>query len=283
MTIIIPETVQIEISTVCPFKCVYCPSSDRLTRPKTFMPLEKVEDLILRCKRIGVKAIRVFFVGESSIHPDFLEILKFIKTRSLKIYFATNMYNVQGELADWVADNFVGNYDLLGLTFWSGSLEVHTNITQTGKEFFDRVLANTRYFLDRCSTQAPFFVKVSRTVCELNDTIEEERAYADFFAPWEDRLRSIQEYYAHGFGDISSSYTKRKIPNPRFCKTLNQTMTILVDGTVALCPTDFNGECTLGNAFDGDLLALHNSEKMNNYRENFPTGVCKACGLQGQC
>lgn len=282
--IIKPDIVQLEISTVCPFSCVYCPSARGLTRPSTFMPFDAVKDLVGQAKFIGAKAIRIFFMGESTVHPDFLDILRYIKGYGLHIYLASNMYGVTEEISDWITEKFVKS-DLFGLTFCSTDKEIFMKITGADEKILSRVLKNTFYFLDHCPIEPPFFVKVSRVVCEHNDTEEETKAFEAFFSPWVSRLRKerLETAYAHGFDNVDAFYHKRKVVKREKCRTLDRTLTVLVDGTIALCPVDFNGKCGLGNAFDGDLLELHNSEKMNEYREKYPLGICRACGLQGEC
>lgn len=100
---------QIEISSKCNLRCVYCPSPN-LQRPKVFMEravfvrcMEWVAHLHSRGTQIEVNLAGI---GESTIHPDFVEYLKIAREMvgdDICISMATNGLTMTEELAKAMA------------------------------------------------------------------------------------------------------------------------------------------------------------------------------------
>ena len=87
---------QIEITSRCDLRCTYCPSPN-LGRPKVDMTRE-IYERCLAIVRLKMQAgtqreLNLAGIGESTIHPDFLEYLKLAREAvgpDLPIVFATN-------------------------------------------------------------------------------------------------------------------------------------------------------------------------------------------------
>lgn len=78
-----PSAVLIELTNMCNFSCIMCPN--KVTkRKKGFMELELFKLALDRCEEAGIKEIRLFGVGESLLHPQFMNMWRMAVTRSFK-------------------------------------------------------------------------------------------------------------------------------------------------------------------------------------------------------
>lgn len=86
-----PESIGIEICGVCNFKCKYCVLAKR--ENKTIMPLSAVKNIIAQIRMLPYSQnINLYLnvLGEPMIHPDFFDILFYIKQQRLKLNLVTN-------------------------------------------------------------------------------------------------------------------------------------------------------------------------------------------------
>ena len=90
----IPLNVDIELASICNLACPMCyyGEADFISEMKEerewdggkkrrFMPTEMAIKLIDECASIGVPALKMNFRGESTLHPDYSEILKYARSR----------------------------------------------------------------------------------------------------------------------------------------------------------------------------------------------------------
>ena len=103
----IPFFINITLTNLCNHKCPMCTSKDMLDTRTA--PIERVKELILELKDLGVKAIGLGGGGDPTCHPHYEEVLRFIGKQGLEIGSTTNgqlltpgMINAAVENCTWI-------------------------------------------------------------------------------------------------------------------------------------------------------------------------------------
>ena len=78
------------ITYTCPYNCVFCTETLWMRKSKwKFFPTKEIKKRLILRRRQGFTIVK-FVGGEPTLHPDFLEILKFSKKLKYKTGFPTN-------------------------------------------------------------------------------------------------------------------------------------------------------------------------------------------------
>lgn len=94
-----PRFLLVDLSGGCNVNCVYCRSFSPwkkkyqgLPRPKLFqfLKFEVVKNILFEAKGLGVETILFVGGGEPTLHPQFREIINYIKSLEMKFNFSTN-------------------------------------------------------------------------------------------------------------------------------------------------------------------------------------------------
>ena len=86
----LPTAVKLELSGVCNHKCYYC-VVPTLKGLKKFMPIDVVNKTIEEIRRLNIKEIGLFHMGEGTLHPQFCEIIDIILNGcNSKLFITTN-------------------------------------------------------------------------------------------------------------------------------------------------------------------------------------------------
>lgn len=104
------ELHQVELSSYCNLRCVYCPSY-HLGRPKTFMSMDDFGlalSWVDRFRRLGwQRDLNLAGIGESTMHPRFVEMVRLARKLlgwDFNLVFATNGLLVTDDLARQLAE-----------------------------------------------------------------------------------------------------------------------------------------------------------------------------------
>lgn len=81
-----PELVDLKITQFCPFGCEFCYQSS--TKEGVHAPLENIKEYVDRLSELKVMEIAIGG-GEPTMHPDFIEIIKYIHEKGMIANFTT--------------------------------------------------------------------------------------------------------------------------------------------------------------------------------------------------
>uniref|UniRef100_A0A6M3KZ69 Putative radical SAM superfamily protein n=1 Tax=viral metagenome TaxID=1070528 RepID=A0A6M3KZ69_9ZZZZ len=135
--------------SACNANCVFCPRHETVAK-KVFMDIELVEKLLKEINDKDFRAkhelsmITVGENGESTLHPQFIEILRLLKTTGLTISLYTNFSKLDNSMANAIISEELVN-------------SIHTNVDgpdpytyRTIKQLnLETVLDNIQYFLKK--------------------------------------------------------------------------------------------------------------------------------------
>lgn len=100
------NSVQIELTNHCNYKCLVCPHSEfLLTRKKGYMAESLYKKVVDECFDIS-REINFSFFGEQTLHPKFKEFMLFLKKRpfTCRVVINSNMSLVTREIFDLFND-----------------------------------------------------------------------------------------------------------------------------------------------------------------------------------
>ncbi|KPA10460.1 Radical SAM domain-containing protein, partial [Candidatus Magnetomorum sp. HK-1] len=103
----LPDFMSIEITNHCNIKCIICPHGHDLIKNKGYMSFKTFQKIIdeaytnnLKLRKIGLQGI-----GESLLHPEFIEMAKYGKSKGFFQQLTTNALFLTPSKADEIIDS----------------------------------------------------------------------------------------------------------------------------------------------------------------------------------
>ena len=93
-----PQIVNIELTTICPWKCPQCYKKIKGIEEKNF-EWSRLQELLVEAKTVGVRKI-LFSGGEPLFYPWIKEAIKLVKKLEMELYISTGGVEIQDELYD---------------------------------------------------------------------------------------------------------------------------------------------------------------------------------------
>ncbi|MBI4947482.1 MAG: radical SAM protein [Bacteroidetes bacterium] len=103
-----PIKLQIELASFCNLKCSFCVLSE-IKREKKLMPLDDFKKII---DESGARYIQLSGVGETFLHPDCIEMLKYAKSKTQFVKVTTNGLVITEEMAKGIVDSGLDMLDV---------------------------------------------------------------------------------------------------------------------------------------------------------------------------
>ncbi|MBN2472989.1 MAG: SPASM domain-containing protein [Pirellulales bacterium] len=234
-----PAAVRIETTNACNAKCTICPHSE-IARPIARMDDELFTRIIDECARGGCQEAHLHNFGEPLLDKHLEDRVRYAKQRGLrKVKIFTNGSLLGEERARGLID---AGLDEIKVSFDGATREEFEQIRVPLK--YDQVVENIKGLVAlRDAMRSAMKVRVA--CCSTTDkdgTMQSLEKTVDGFS----------------FGKIhnwaSEDYTNGQSKIRKPCSRLWRTFTILVDGQVALCCLDYDGQFTLGRLDAGTSI-----------------------------
>ena len=115
-----PQEVHIDITNNCNNACIGCwchsPLLDELKMPpsvrKKTLSYDVLKNLVDELALLGTKKIKLIGGGDPSVHPQFMEIVRYIRNRGIDCWINTNFLLIDKYKAKKLIDWDVGLIDL---------------------------------------------------------------------------------------------------------------------------------------------------------------------------
>jgi MoaA/NifB/PqqE/SkfB family radical SAM enzyme len=248
-----------------------------MKRKKLLMKIDDFKLIVDKCKDAGIDTILPFMNGESSLHPDFEEAIRYIKKKGLAIYLNTNMANADKALIDFLF-NTLDRKDKIILSLDTTEKEIYKALAKGSSAQFDNREGAVAYFLSEfVRRDEPFMLGIQRVVVEENNTIPEFQNFYKKYDKYVSNQVSIEHVISLNWAGAIPSV--REGGKRNFCPHLYYTIYILVDGSVCLCCFDYEGNVILGNIYRQSIEEIYNSDLMKKYRNIYPHNGCVYCNL----
>ena len=284
----IPEFVSIEITNHCNFKCIICPHGHDLITNKGYMSFEIYKKIIdeLYENKINPRKIALFGIGESLLHPEFIKMANYSKSKGFYQQLTTNALFLTPEKSDEILKNEC--IDRLELSF--------DNNEQNYKMFkggnvYKITLNNIKYLLSKEKNKNIYIKLIQYDLQKENKQVSDDlkEIFKDnknvYFV-----LYNISTWRGSLEMDFLSKETKKMIDTPisdtpdmKKCNNGADMAPFSWDGYLKSCYMDYKPEHVFGNIKDNNLLDLLMCEDRKKFIDNIVSGnhrlnhICKNC------
>ncbi len=285
--------VDLEITTACNAKCVFCPRNT-LHDVSSFITKEKVHWLSSYIKNEpSIKQIVLCGIGEPFLHPELYHISKILSGAGLKLGITTN-----GSFID--TENFIKLAEA-GINEFNFSINADTSKTHKkimSLNNFETVINKIKKVLNLKQRQFPEIeINVSFVYCAHN-----QHELSDFINRWrntgvsriwihplnnragliDDSLKPLDiSFVAESYGNdekvIVDVFKNRNSMND-ICKIARSMHFISADGQMRLCAMDYKRQITFGSLKHENLQNMH-INKIARYKESEIQQYCRPCSF----
>ncbi len=285
-----PLNLDIESTNCCNLKCPMCPRTI-LVRDNIpvnggsfemgFMDFELYRNLIDQAVSIGVKAVKLNWMGEPTLHKRLPDMVKYAKEKGiLDVLVNTNAVLLDEKLA---AELIKSGLSKLLFSFDSPFKENYERI-RVGASF-EKVLENiknvkrirTEFGMDTPLTRASM-VMMKENADQFNDFVELFKDHVDIVA-WGEFTNEEKLV-----GEDRKVVKREKIQNFA-CAQLWQRMFVTWNGKVVVCCADAKMNYVVGDATRDKLTDIWKNEKYRYIREKHIIGeyndipICAMCDI----
>jgi radical SAM protein with 4Fe4S-binding SPASM domain len=264
-----PKTVRIETTNHCQADCVFCPRST-IGRAKGNMTQEIFETVVAQCLEGGVRVLHLHGYGEPLIDKHLPERIRYCKDHGIpKVKIFTNGDLLRGDLAQRLLDS---GLDEIKISI-DGSDAQEFNLLRKGLNH-EKVVQNVRAFRqlrDDAGQRNPVIVAATCQTSNRKQTEEMLNGVVDH----------IDFTHIHNWGGALGDAATQRVRKP--CDRLWRTMTVLVNGDVALCCLDYSGKEILGNVNDHPMVEIWNNTRYNDLRQLHRESRQNEISLCGNC
>ncbi|VAX16299.1 hypothetical protein MNBD_NITROSPINAE02-1593 [hydrothermal vent metagenome] len=260
----LPTRIWIEPTPSCNFTCGHCPHGMDEDFEKGLMKMDLFKKIINELEG-SVYDVNLFHRGESMIHPQLDEMVRYCSGKGMHTRLHTNA----GLLTEEKSRKLIE----AGLSYISFSVDGYTkpvyDRNRTGGDF-DVTMENIINFLQikKALGKGPFSIV---QVMEIGEEDNKEIRRAEFEQLFEqlplDRfVVRTPHNWAGDFEEFGSGVGERADVRFTPCTFLWYSMTIFFDGTCPPCPQDFFAKINLGNVAETSVAHVWNSDKMVQMR-----------------
>jgi radical SAM protein with 4Fe4S-binding SPASM domain len=270
-----PYRIWVEPTNRCNLACVMCPNKDFEKNDLGFMDFDLYRKIIDEAKDF-VYDMNIHHRGESTLHPQLVEMIRYAKHRGLPIKLHTNGTTLTEALS---IELIRSGLDLISFSFDGYTPEVYESIRIRAK--FDTTLGKIHRFLDlkkKMNTEGP---KTVMEIMELSDQPVDETAKSRFLHDLTARglNRMIIKKPHNWAGNVDLKTELNRIFSP--CTFPWHAQVILWDGRVGPCPHDYMAEIILGDVCTSNLRDIFNSPGTQRLRHQMVRGSIAA--LESPC
>ena len=257
-TDILPRELEVEINSEPSVRIEGYPHRERGSRgPMSLLQFEKI---VGDCAQYDDICLTIGGFGEPLAHEQLPAMIAAAKAAGIfGINIETDGLRLAGPMAEALAQS---QADVISVYVDADSRQSYQQIK--GSDDFDKVVGQIAAFQEKSQAAGgpmviPHLVKSRQTIDEMESFYDRWRkgcncavivGYSDFAGQIEDQ-----------------AVTNMAAPQRRACRRLNQSMTILADGSATICGQDFEGKCTVGNVFEQSVAELWRCEAMENLRQ----------------
>lgn len=322
----IPLNIDIELASVCNLSCPMCfygeaewnaemskPATDGKPK-KRLMPTEMALSVIDQAAEIGVPALKFNWRGESTMHPDYSEILEYARSWAVmqKLVRNSNPYpsTLSSEFGEWKQMQMTLKPDGKPYVFRTrirqAFHEILVNTNANCKDHaIDGLMAATKCMVSLDST-IPEIYAVQRKGGRLERAIEvikelirrkhpnlwirrvitKENSHESFKKRVDEIFGGtgykVSEHHCMDRGDgIHQTHNPEKYERT-YCGYPSQRIMVASDGTCYPCCVDTDGTMSMGDFKKQNLLEIWNGEHFKRLRielrgNEFSSKICRKC------
>lgn len=288
-----PVSISIEPTTACNLGCPECPSGlKKFSRPTGNLKAATNQQIINAIAKKGLY-VNFYFQGEPFIHPQFLELVKYARSKKLYTATSTNAHFLHPDMARKTVES---GLDRLIISIDGTSQETYSQYRVHGQ--LDKVIAGTKNILHwkkELKSKTPYVIFQMLVVRPNEHEVEDARQLALSLGVDEIRFKTAQVYdyeNGHNLIPLNEAYARyKKQPDGTYaiknklenqCWRMWQGCVFTWDGNVVPCCFDKDAEYKLGNIQEDSFRTIWKSGVYNQFRQNIlksrkKIDICKNC------
>jgi hypothetical protein len=270
-----PNMIQLESSTACDAKCLFCPRPN-MRRAGGVMDEWIFGNILDEAKVLNISQILLFLNGEPFLFPRLFDWLERLREGN----FTSGIFTNAAHLTREKADALISYADVVKVVVFSvAGVDAETYQRIMGLDY-EQVKKNIDYFLSINNGKIETYVHTVRMSMTI-DFLDQWKAQ------WHGKVDHIGVAPMYNFaGLVSDSLVVKaggdliQVPCPRL-----QHLTILWDGRVCLCCMDAEGQVIVGDVKTQSLREIYYSELPSRYRQLHSEGrfaelpLCRDCNM----
>jgi sulfatase maturation enzyme AslB (radical SAM superfamily) len=272
-----PYYISIEITNACNLKCEMCYRSKRKAGIG-YMDFDLFCRIVDEAAQIGNVYLSLFLGGESTLHPQFDDMIEYAMSHRNHLYglgFFTN-----GMLLDKHKSELLVRLAIDDITFSLDGIGSVTENIRLGS-VYSVVERNILNLLKIRGTHPKPKISINTTI-----TVQSDDELQAIYNQWQGKVDAI---IFSGCGDESFRITnwsrvRKWNPNytlPKFCTFPFYWLYVLWNGDVTICCHDVAGEGNVGNVCNCSLIDVWRGDKLEAVRQGILSGdmigLCSKC------
>jgi radical SAM protein with 4Fe4S-binding SPASM domain len=251
-----------------------------LDAEKGFLSYDLFKKIIDEISMHSNIALIPFFRGESLLHPDFISMLRYIKTKGIApIQIATNGILFDEKISETILDLGV---DFVSFSFHDLNDDTYNRVHIV--EDCDVVAKNIELFLKKKRDKNTKLPEIQVSIVETERT---KNYVSTFISKWikkVDRVRIYKEHSFEGnFGCLKDNEILYFSNERKPCLKLITEIAIYWNGDVAICNHDWNRRRFLANINSSSIENVWNSDKYHQLRKMHFEGQADGDVTCGRC
>ena len=262
---------RIETSTVCNYRCNFCPHGLGLfNRKQEIMSQELFEFIVNKIKIEApfIKEITISGFGEAFIDPNIEDKMTYAKNMGYDIHILTNGSLLNPKRLDFILNDIKP----LDLRFSLHTLNPDTYIKMTKSSYahFHDVVKNIEYAIRH--------KKDTRIVITAVVTRDNEKEWQEIVDLYEKKVDLIEIWRPHNWLNLLHYRDCAKVK--KTCgRPFNGPLQVQVDGTVNMCCFDINNQLLLGDLKNQSLDEIFSSEPYLSIKKYHEQGTIQESNL----
>lgn len=277
-----PNEIELELVGLCNATCCYCRWQEKAKPLKSYMAVDLAKKVLDEAAALGIPLIRYHGIGESTLHPQFMEILEYgIQSGVGDHSISTNCSLLAGDLAERLSKK--------------SGMEVILAIPWVDDGMRDRCSENALNYLKMRPDNRLLNVQM---VCHVR--VESYwQQFIERFLPYVDGLKNAVitmkqprtwpgDEVQHGFRPTGVSHPQVHVDQIRTpssagmgCAMPMDVLMVMADGTCSPCCSSIE-DWKMGNMVGSSIMGIWNTDRARFIRHAWsvssdavPCGQCK--------
>ena len=276
-----PHVHQIEPTNHCPYTCVMCPRSKKMTRELGYMDLDLyqkiVDEIATFAEPVRSREIELFHFGESLLHPELPAMVAYGSAHDLKMVLSVNGPHLTPEKSEQLLA--AGAHKII--LSLDGHDEESYRAVRGRLADYQKAVRHIDHLLEQHAETASH-TKIVLRMIQLKQNMDYGEQFQEH---WQQRGVTVElrEFFPWTENDLEGLGEYHRYPPYMPCPFPWQYLVVQWDGSVVPCCRDYNGRNSIGNVQESTLRELWNSERYREFRNNHACGDLNARGICIEC
>lgn len=274
-----PPLVQVGLTNVCNLKCEECyhpKYKDQTSYQQNFMSMAIFKKIVDEVSGFPPESVfRLLGKGESLLHPDFIEMMKYAKGRlSQSVACISNGICLDESYSTKILDTGI---DVIDFSLDAFTKEAYGRV-RSDPEKFQGLIENINRFIEMRNSGG-YTTKVFVSFMLQPENYKELEAFKDYWEPRVDKIL-YRKYHTYS-GKIPKKPTPYRDRTP--CPALWNRININEKGLITVCYVDWDDNYILAdlNRPDVSILSIWRGDEFQKAREDHLKsnycGLCENC------